>query len=96
MEKERAIGDGWAYACPRCLNGTMSWEQDRADTLPYLKCILCGKEVRQHEKFEKTEKKVPTRQKSEAKIDVEPKNKRKKTDNKSEKKWVFGKKVQNC
>lgn len=56
-----------AYACPRCLNGTMKWEQDKADGPSYLKCILCGAEVRE-EKFVKTEKKAQTGRKSEAKI----------------------------
>ena len=94
--KKRAIGDGWAYACPRCLNGTMSWEHDKAGTLPYLKCVLCGQEIRQREKFEKTGKKVPTGHKFEREIAVEAENKGNKTENKRVKKWVFGKKVQNC
>jgi len=86
--KIRVIGDGWAYACPRCLNGTMSWEQDKADSLPYLKCILCGKEVRQREKFEKTGKNVPKGQKSEAKVTAETENKPEKKAIKSNK-WQF-------
>ena len=70
--KLRNVCKGYvAYACPRCVGGTMYWEQDKADSLPYLKCILCGEEVRQEKKFEKTEKNIPTGHKSEAKIEVE-------------------------
>ena len=87
--KIRACGNsGWAYACPRCLNGTMMWEQDKAETLPYLKCVLCGQEVRQREKFEKTGKNVPKRQKFEAKVNSETENKPEKTVIKTGK-WQF-------
>lgn len=86
--KKRAIGDGWAYACPRCLNGTMSWEHDKAGTLPYLKCILCGKEVRQREKFEKTEKNARKRGKFERETRKINENNEEKTPIKSAK-WQF-------
>ncbi len=43
--KIRIIGNYWAYACPRCDNGTMAWERDKVDAPRYLKCILCGRVV---------------------------------------------------
>lgn len=86
--KLRYIGDYVAYACPRCLNGTMYWQQDKSGTLPYLTCILCGEEVRQREKFEKTGKNVPKGQEFEAKPEKIGKNKRNKKGIKTVK-WQF-------
>lgn len=77
-----------AYACPRCLDGTMKWEQDKVDSLPYLKCILCGSEVRQERKFEKTGENAPKRQKSEATAGKIDEIKHHKTPIKSHK-WQF-------
>ena len=34
----------FAYLCNRCDNGTMVWEI--GEILPYLKCVLCGDEIR--------------------------------------------------
>lgn len=86
--KVRYVCDGYfAYACPRCLNGTMNREQDKG-SLPYLKCILCGREVRQEKKFGKTGKNVSKRQKSEAETEKISENKDNKTSIKSPK-WQF-------
>ena len=64
--KVRCVCKGYvAYACPRCLNGTMKWEQDKADSPSYLKCILCGREVWKEKKFEKTGENTPKRQRFE-------------------------------
>lgn len=85
----RHVCDGYfAYACPRCLNGTMKWEQDKAYSLPYLKCVLCGREVRQEKKFDKTGGNAPKRWKSEATADKTGENKDNKTPIKSHK-WQF-------
>ena len=85
--KLRIIGDGWAYVCPRCLYGTMSWEQDEANAPRYLKCIICGKEVRQE--FEKTEENVQKKLESESSAEKISGNKHEKKAIKSSK-WQFG------
>jgi len=91
--KLRNVCKGYvAYACPRCVGGTMYWEQDKAYTSPYLKCLLCGEEVRQERSEKKTEKLGINRRELASK----PKNEGENNRNKSIKKWTFGKKVQNC
>jgi len=73
-----------AYACPRCLNGTMTWEQDKAYTSPYLKCILCGNEKR----FGKPREMPHKYDKLEAKTGKSDKKNREKTDIKTHS-WQF-------
>ncbi|MFA7101304.1 MAG: hypothetical protein WC196_06195 [Bacilli bacterium] len=56
--KTRIVADNfWAYCCPRCDNGTMAWERDKADEPAFLKCVLCGKEVHQEKFYKKSGKK---------------------------------------
>ena len=46
--------DGYvAYACHRCLNGSMTREKDRLGDKYYLKCILCGAEQKIPENSER-------------------------------------------
>jgi len=44
--KKRYIWDGdilySAWACPRCVNGTMIIEQERLELPPFYHCINCG------------------------------------------------------
>lgn len=65
----------------------MSREQDK-NNLPYLKCILCGKEIREERKFEKTGENAPKRQRFEANAKKIDENKGSKTAIKSNK-WQF-------
>ncbi len=81
--KTRAVGEYWAYCCPRCVNGTMAWEHDKAGEPPFLKCVLCGKEV--HENNKKSGEKSSRKPDFEAKAgDKEPEKQDKK-----DYKWRF-------
>jgi hypothetical protein len=33
------------YPCPRCINGTMTWDYDTVEKKPFLICINCGHTV---------------------------------------------------
>lgn len=57
----------YAYACPRCINGSMAWELDKVGSAPYLKCILCGKEVRE-KRFKKAQQISPNEAESETEV----------------------------
>ncbi len=75
----------WAYTCPRCINGTMAWEKDKQEEPNYLKCILCGKEIRQNKISENKPKKSRKINNSEAKPPVQTEEKPVKKDYK----WRF-------
>jgi len=92
----RSVCKGYvAYACSRCLNGSMYWEQDKAYTLPYLKCLLCGAETRQERKFENMREKVQPNRRFEPKIEADGRSEGKNKHNKRGKKpenygiWQF-------
>lgn len=82
-------GQYWAYACPRCDNGTMAWEKDKADSEPYLKCILCGEEWHREKFLEKRGKMHRESGNSEANPQENTENKPEKRDKKRHK-WQFG------
>lgn len=79
----------WAYACPRCDNGTMAWEREKVDSEPFLKCVLCGAEWHFQEFLKKQGKTHRDGGNSEAKSQINSENKPEKRDIKSYK-WQFG------
>lgn len=78
----------WAYICPNCIGGTMAWEQDKIDDEPYLKCVLCGEELRKEKFFRKSQRNARKDSKSEAKSKELDENKQNKT-HKKDYKWQF-------
>jgi hypothetical protein len=89
VRTRHVVQNFFAYACPRCIGGTMAREQDKEGEPAYLKCIACGEEIRQNRKsFKKFEKNAQTNNKSVAESQERGKNKRNKRC-KKDYKWQF-------